>query len=961
MQPLYEEPLLTPHRAAGDFQTAQVPRSHFIEAMSSVIGIIQDHEVVKIEDSPEPASHTPIPTNSNAMAQPTDPKDPEGYQRRCSGHNKKKGIRCSAIIGRNSHHSRNHHSTFLPTCHAHRDQQSYAGWCQYVQRDGERCGRLFRWTRPYFELCAEHQGHPDQPCYFMGLPLELRLEIFRYLLPSRAIGSSTSLLHVDEDADENQPWYHSTTPQGARPPTALEAWDRSWQYCVKQAQFNEKPTTAVYERANIRSAFPIPLLNLLLVNRQVHDEIRDMMYSSVPFTVDIRKDGTFMCGRRLLEPRRADGSSHYVVGDVDRIKERFLRTFDWAAVRNYNVDILVENWKDDTNRGYHTFPWDEEVEIYDIRDYIGVVVSGILSKARNLCKLNVRLGFSRFTWTETELKTNVETLLGPFERLRNVRQPRLVGVYEGTPQTNFMISLPLPSQMLFNPLVAGDPKPGTPLCSIPQLPTEVPLRGSLFAEYRINWERTISSASATHLVSKRPIRAMFTELKEFYTRLAATVPDVTARQGRFSFLHRARVAREQENVEAFRHLRNELVSYWEAYLEQETRKRDDMTRRLNRMLDADVYPTSWDEEHACTMLGSGTQLPTIASGKPWQNATTHRQQQFTTSSRTGSPHQNCPNSPASSSRPVSGSAFQVPALVDGSSYLRSCFELWKASRQRHEQPKMQLQIGRAVQERPIPNTRGNRASLRSPTVSEEQASPIRSLATLQQSKDQQPMALNPQLHLEAAMSHRRFVEACVSQEVHLLAHRKQVEQFRNQDVYSFMIPSTNEESNAEGPMVAGQQQGESASYPSEPNITIPNAEPALDNYLSPENKQRLAFANAYPPQTPETFTNVFPESSARKRSACQTEQTEDTEMPDGKRQRVDSGLGWSEEEGYEHHEKGNEYGHQAMHLDKQNMDMTPEFKEWRDGAVGNSSWNVAGETPEYTGKGKGKERVQEYP
>ena len=160
-----------------------------------------DHDhVVKIEESPEPSPMVAdLPFEPSAgVAPPTpaiDPKDPEGFLRRCSGYNKS-GNRCSAAIGRNSPHAKASHATFLPTCHAHRDQRSFAGWCQFKGQDGQACGHLFRWTPPLFELCSEHQGHPDTPCYFLKLPLEIRLEIYRYLIvPEQPIGSSTHSLH----------------------------------------------------------------------------------------------------------------------------------------------------------------------------------------------------------------------------------------------------------------------------------------------------------------------------------------------------------------------------------------------------------------------------------------------------------------------------------------------------------------------------------------------------------------------------------------------------------------------------------------------------------------------------------------------------------------------------------------------------------------------------------------------
>jgi hypothetical protein len=113
-----------------------------------------------------------------------------------------------------------------------------------------------------------------------------------------------------------------------------------------------------------------------------------------------------------------------------------------------------------------------------------------------------------------------------------------------------------------------------------------------FDSYAASWTRWISAPSTTHLTPKAPIRAMFTAFKDFYSELAALVPEVTYIQGRRAFLHRARVAREREDVQSFRALRNEAIRYWDLYLDREKRKKEMMNKRLGRMLDEDVYPAS---------------------------------------------------------------------------------------------------------------------------------------------------------------------------------------------------------------------------------------------------------------------------------------------------------------------------------------------------------------------------------
>jgi hypothetical protein len=130
---------------------------------------------------------------------------------------------------------------------------------------------------------------------------------------------------------------------------------------------------------------------------------------------------------------------------------------------------------------------------------------------------------------------------------------------------------------------------------VPRLPSHTLLLAPgtpAFDSYAASWTRWISARAPAHLTPRPPIRTMFTAFKDFYSELAGLVPEVAVIQGRRAFLHRARVAREQEDVEGFRALRNEAIAYWYVYLEREERKKERMERRLGSMLEGDVYPAS---------------------------------------------------------------------------------------------------------------------------------------------------------------------------------------------------------------------------------------------------------------------------------------------------------------------------------------------------------------------------------
>jgi hypothetical protein len=213
-------------------------------------------------------------------------------------------------------------------------------------------------------LCSEHQGHPDTPCYFFKLPLELRHEVFRYLLPDRPIGSSTAALHDGKGEYYNQSFVPLRIANGAPAPPPFRRRNAP----VNIPSIHMQPSAMVMSprSGNSDSVFPMPALDLFLVNHQIYQEAKNFLFGTVPFTIDVRKDGAFMCGRRLLEPRRADGSSHFMVDEADEAKQRFLKNFDWCAVKHYAVDILVENWAEGTQYPSNS-AWDEEVELYDIR------------------------------------------------------------------------------------------------------------------------------------------------------------------------------------------------------------------------------------------------------------------------------------------------------------------------------------------------------------------------------------------------------------------------------------------------------------------------------------------------------------------------------------------------------------------------------------------------------------------
>ncbi|KAH7069252.1 hypothetical protein FB567DRAFT_243248 [Paraphoma chrysanthemicola] len=78
---------------------------------------------------------------------------------------------------------------YLPVCKVHNIHKSVrpAGRCQALEDCGQPCNRVAKHHPPY-HLCEKHQrGSDTLPCYFMQIPTELRLMVFRYLFPETVL------------------------------------------------------------------------------------------------------------------------------------------------------------------------------------------------------------------------------------------------------------------------------------------------------------------------------------------------------------------------------------------------------------------------------------------------------------------------------------------------------------------------------------------------------------------------------------------------------------------------------------------------------------------------------------------------------------------------------------------------------------------------------------------------------
>ncbi len=80
----------------------------------------------------------------------------------------------------------------MPTCKIHAGQRKVSGWCQAPLPCGFDCSRMLEWKPHGFQLCPLHREH-GMICYFFKIPTEIRLRIYRFLLPDKPIRVDRSI------------------------------------------------------------------------------------------------------------------------------------------------------------------------------------------------------------------------------------------------------------------------------------------------------------------------------------------------------------------------------------------------------------------------------------------------------------------------------------------------------------------------------------------------------------------------------------------------------------------------------------------------------------------------------------------------------------------------------------------------------------------------------------------------
>jgi hypothetical protein len=440
-------------------------------------------------------------------------------------------------------------SGMMPTCGIHRNQLKVSGWCRAPLPCGFSCGRIFEWKPHGFPLCPDHR-RDLATCFFLKMPQEIRLRVYQFLLPDGPIPAQY----------QNS---RSLTTDGEGVDTAI-----------------------------------------LRVNRLIHDEAVDLLYSTRPFIVELCGDDLRMCNlfgplrctdavqdyqmqlmlleqqnkRRLIIARLGDDLSGWSSSTHTPIIRGIQEPIDtpWRSpisdrcfnmIRSFVIKIVFSSalnlyfakrrtpGPSNANAVVHEFL---EVSLYDYCDHLHRLVKRLRLIQRPIARLGIIIKFGNTYAKREEAFSATQVLLRPLRRLYNVATPKVLSITMDNSE-GYETELLTPDWIS---------------CTADKT----------FADYLECWSRDLSGARPSCECPQ--VFKAYLKLGEFMSNIKEHCSDAERIFSQLAgLLHAARVAREAEDLMHFKEIWDQVVNIWLDYLKERNNLHSNVTRSMDAIYD----------------------------------------------------------------------------------------------------------------------------------------------------------------------------------------------------------------------------------------------------------------------------------------------------------------------------------------------------------------------------------------
>lgn len=167
--------------------------------------------------------------------------------------------------------------------------------------------------------------------------------------------------------------------------------------------------------------------SLLLVSKQISQEASDVLYGAHPFTVSIQRNSLNLCGWSYYHNRSDSQITLHPSPTTQYIRPPML-----SKIRSIRIQMsLIKPVVRGNRRSRVRSPWDDEVEVYDLRDSVLTTVQMLQQQQSPLRSLSILLTTQNQagTWEEEEQLSFLELITEPFKQLRNIPAIKLENIY----------------------------------------------------------------------------------------------------------------------------------------------------------------------------------------------------------------------------------------------------------------------------------------------------------------------------------------------------------------------------------------------------------------------------------------------------------------------------------------------------------------------------------------------------
>ena len=437
-------------------------------------------------------------------------------------------------------------SDVMPTCGIHRDQVKVASWCQAQLSCGFECGRHFEWKPHGFQLCPAHRKD-ERTCYFLRIPREIRFRVYRYLLPDRQVParfwSSSQRLRADGKRVctailRVNKLIHDEAADVlySRTVFEIELSELGLSICNLSSQFVQSGLSLHGNYVHTSNALQDYQMQLMLLEQQNKQRL---LMARQGLAYSNGESSSTVAPMTLFIPRRTWSPTPYDCGLIDSLWHPTLSDTYFDMIRSFLIQFIFPPIRGSIPVAdiHKTL----ESRLYDYCDQLHKLIGRLQLPQRTIAHLEIIIRFGDAYTKREEASSAAKLLLRPLRRISNIARPKVLSI------------------------TMKDSQYGEIDLLVPDWVSSAADR--TFAENLKCWSEDLSSSQPSFQCPH--VFEAYWRLEKLLSSIKRRCYSLEPRFHMFTDLHHAaRIAREADDLTRFKEIWDQVLEIWFDYLDQ---------------------------------------------------------------------------------------------------------------------------------------------------------------------------------------------------------------------------------------------------------------------------------------------------------------------------------------------------------------------------------------------------------